>query len=162
MLALPLCLSLLLALSAAHKVSAPERTGRAAAKLAGVQAALGAPLGLAAAAVEGAAALALLFAETRLVGAVLAAILWSAYASSLARQVGKRLDCGCSFGRGEKPVTPALVVRAAALALLAGIAATLPPSPFSIETLFAAFGFLTLYLALDALLAIPHPAWRHG
>jgi Methylamine utilisation protein MauE len=162
MLALPLFLSLLLALSAAHKLSAPERAGVAAAKLAGAQTAFGAPLGYAAAAIEAAAALALLFAESRLVGAVLAAMLWTAYAVLLTRRIGTRLDCGCSFGRGEKPVSPALVARAAALAVLAGVAAVLPVSPFSPETLFAASGFLALYLALDALLAIPHPAWRHG
>jgi len=30
------------------------------------------------------------------------------------------------------------------------------------ESLFAGLGFLALYFALDELLAIPQPAWRHG
>ena len=32
----------------------------------------------------------------------------------------------------------------------------------AMESLFAGLGLLALYFALDELLAIPQPAWRHG
>lgn len=162
MFALSLFLALVLAVSAAHKLLAPERLAMAAAKLAGIQPAAGALLSFAAAALEIVAALALLFAESRIIGCAIAALLWAGYAILLARRIGTRLDCGCSFGGGEKPVTPAIASRAAGLAVVAIVAGILPSAPFSIQSLFAAAGFLALYLALDELLAIPEPAWRHG
>lgn len=160
--AISLFLALVLAVSAAHKLLAPERLAIAAARLAGVQPVVGPLLSLAAAALEMVAALALLFAESRIIGCAIAALLWAAYAVLLARRIGTRLDCGCSFGRGEKPVTFGIISRAAGLAVIAVAAGIVPSGPFTIQSLFAAVGLLVLYLAHDELLAIPEPAWRYS
>ena len=162
MFALPFFLALLLAVSAAHKLFAHERLGIAAAKLVGVQPAFGPVFSFGAAALETVAAISLLSAESRLIGCAIAALLWTTYAALLARRIGRRLDCGCSFGRGEKPITLGIASRAAGLAVIAVVAGILPSAPFAIQSLFAAAGFLVLYLALDELLAIPEPEWRHG
>lgn len=162
MAAIAIFLTLVLALSSAHKLAAPERLGAAAARLAGTRATNGALLSFGASAIEGAAALALLFEETRIVGACLAAVLWTTYAVFLWRQRGQSLDCGCSFGKRERPVALSIVARAGGLAAVAMVVILIPRAPIEIEALFAGFGFFALYLALDELLAIPQPAWRHG
>lgn len=162
MAAITIFLALVLALSSGHKLVAPERLGAAAARLAGTRPAFGPLFSFGAAALEGTAALALLFADTRIAGACIAAGLWASYAVLLWQHMGMSLDCGCSFGRREKPVTFSLVARSAALIALAAIVALIPREPFEAEWLFAGLGFFALYFALDELLAIPQPAWRHG
>ena len=162
MAAVYIFLALVLAMSLGHKLAAPDRLGAAAARLAGVRPATGPLLSFGAAAFEGVATLALLFEETRVLGACLAAALWVAYAMLLWKRRGQTLDCGCSFGRREKPVTASLAARAAGLAAIAVTVTFFPTAPFEIESVFAGLGFLILYLALDELLAIPQPAWRHG
>lgn len=162
MAAVAIFLALVLALSSAHKLVAPERLGVAAARLAGARPANGPLLSFGAAAIEGTAALALLFQETRIVGACLAAGLWTAYAAVLWRRRGQSLDCGCSFGKRERPVKLSIVARAGGLAAIALAIVPMTRAPIEIGSLFAGLGFFALYLALDELLAIPQPAWRHG
>lgn len=160
MSALSLFLALVLAVAAAHKLLNRDRLAVATSRLTGLPVPTAALASHAAAVVEGLAALALLFAETRAVGGAVAAALWLGYAFLLSRRLGQSLDCGCSLGQREKPVSIALVARAFGLSALALIAAFAPHEAFSAETPFAALGFLALYLALDELLALPRPVWR--
>lgn len=159
---LALFLALLLAVSAGHKIVAHQRLGEAAARLAGVPQSLGPVVSNAAAAVELAAALALLFPGTRPIGALIAAVLWSGYALLLARRIGSRLDCGCSLKRSQKPITTLHPARAALLAALAVLVAFVPATPATLFTPFAAAALLALYFAADELFAIPRPAWSEG
>lgn len=160
MAALALFLALVLALSAGHKLIERDRLGVAAARLAGVDGAIGAVLSLAAAAIEGAAALALVLPGLQPLGGAIAALLWSVYTLALWRRRGMSLDCGCTFAAREKPVDGVAVARAAALAGLALAVAAAPSDPISIETPFAALALLALYLALGELAAIPAPQKR--
>jgi len=155
MAALALFLALVLALSAGHKLLERERLGAAAARLAGVDGAIGPVISLAAAAIEGAAALALVLPGLQPVGGVIAALLWSTYGLALWWRRGMSLDCGCTFAAREKPVDGPAVARAAALAGLALAVAAAPSAPFSIVTPFAALALLALYLAFGELAAIP-------
>ncbi len=159
---LALFLALLLAVSAGHKIVAHQRLGEAAARLAGVPQSLGPLVSNAAAAVELAAGLALLFPGTRPIGALIAAVLWSGYALLLARRIGSRLDCGCSLKRSEKLITTLYPARAALLAAFAILVAFLPAPPATLLTPFAAAALLALYFAADELIAIPRPAWSEG
>ena len=159
---LALFLALLLAVSAGHKIVAHQRLGEAAARLAGVPQSLGPVVSNAAAAVELAAALALLFPGTRPIGALIAAVLWSGYALLLARRIGSRLDCGCSLKRSEKPITALHPARAGLLAAFAVLVAFVPATPATLLTPFAAAALLALYFAADELIAIPRPAWSEG
>ena len=160
--AVSLFLAFVLAMSAVHKVMAPERLGESAARLAGVPLVDGQMLSFTAAAIEMAAAVALVFVDSRFVGGLLAAGLWSAYAALLWRMRGRVLDCGCSFGRQEGAVGLFAISRAAGLAAIAMIPILLPGGSVNVISVFAGLAFLALYLALDALLAIPHPHWRHA
>ena len=159
---LALFLALLLAVSAGHKIVAHQRLGEAVARLAGLPQSLGPVVSNAAAAVEFAAALALLFPGTRPIGAGIAAAIWFAYALLLARRIGSRLDCGCSLKRSEKPITALHPARASLLAASAGLVAVLPPAASTLLTPFAAAALLALYFAADELLAIPRPAWSES
>lgn len=160
MSALSLFLSLVLIVAAAHKLLNRDRLAMAVSRLIGLPLSTAMLASYAAAAVEALAALSLLFAETHQVGGTIAAALWLGYAILLSRRLGQSLDCGCSLGRREKPVSVALIARAFGLSALALIAAFAPHEAISVETLFAALGFLALYLALDELLALPLPVWR--
>jgi cation transporter-like permease len=160
MATLAVFLALVLVLSASHKLVAPDRLGAATARLAGVGSATGQVLSFAAAAIEGAAALALVAPGLQAVGGALAALLWSAYGAALWRRRGLRLDCGCTFAAREKPVDGVAIARAVTLAGLAFGVATAPAAPMSIETPFAALALLALYVAFGELAAIPAPQWR--
>jgi hypothetical protein len=162
MAAVAIFLAIVLGMSAVHKFVAPERLGTAAAQLAGVPRVYGQMLSFSAAAIEGVAAVALLFQETRILGASLALGLWAGYAVLLWLRRGQSLDCGCSFGKREKPVGLSAIVRVACLAVLGMVSIMLPMEPVTVASLFAGLGFTALYLALDELMAIPQPAWRHG
>ncbi|MDP3748084.1 MAG: MauE/DoxX family redox-associated membrane protein [Phenylobacterium sp.] len=155
MAALALFLALVLALSAGHKLLERERLAAAATRLAGVDGAIGPALSLAAAAIEGAAALALVLPGLQPLGGAIAALLWTTYGLALWRRRGMSLDCGCTFAARQKPVDGPAVARAAALAGLALAVAAAPSAPFSIETPFAALALLALYLAFGELAAIP-------
>lgn len=160
MAALILFCAALLAASALHKAMSRARLAEAAARLAGVGPVPGQLMLILAGTLELVAAVCLLAPPLRTVGAVIAALVWSAYALALARRRGETLDCGCDLAARSKPVTTALVLRAAALALLAGIVALLPDAPFTLDAPFAAAALLALYLGASELLAIPAPFWR--
>lgn len=159
MQAVLLFLALLLALSAAHKLAAPQRMGEAAARLAGAPSSLGPALAFAAAGIEGTAALALLLEPTRLGGAVAAAVLWSGYGVLLFIRRGQTLDCGCDLARRSKRVGWQAIVRPLLLAALA-LCAVLPPFDLAwrIDTPFAALALLALWFAAAELGAISIPA----
>jgi hypothetical protein len=150
----------LLAASALHKALSRERLAAATARLVGTGPVPGQLLLILAGALELVAAACLLAPPLRTAGAVIAALVWSAYALALARRRGETLDCGCDLAVRTKPVTSALVLRAAGLAVLAGIVALLPDAPFTLDAPFAAAGLLALYLGAGELLAIPHPHWK--
>lgn len=149
-----LFLALVLAVAAGHKLLDRERLAASAATLTGAPRALGATVSLAAAAYEAAAALSLVLPATRHAGAILAALLWLAYGTALWRRLGSRLDCGCTFAARVKPVDRFSVMRAFGLAALAGAVLLAPAVPVTILALFAALGFLALYLALGEVMSI--------
>lgn len=155
MAALLLFLALLLAISAMHKLAARERLSVSAARLAGLPAALGPALLLAAATIEGLAAAALLTPSLHRAGAIAAAGLWGLYAAALAARRGAVLDCGCDLVRRERPVGPFAIARAALLAAAALLVAVLPPAALTIEAPFAALALLALYAAAAELAALP-------
>lgn len=152
----------LLAASALHKVLSRERLAQAAARLAGVGAVPGQLLLVLAGSLELLAAACLLAAPLRAAGGVIAVLVWGSYALALARRRGETLDCGCDLAARAKPVGPGQILRACALALLAGIVALLPDAPFTLDAPFAAAGLLALYLGASELLAIPAAHWRHA
>lgn len=150
----------LLAASALHKATARDRLAAAAAKLAGTGALGEQLLLIVAGTVEIVAATCLLIEPLRLAGALIAAALWAGYGLALARRHGQTLDCGCDLAARAKPVTWALVLRTAALAVLAGGVALLPTTTFTLDAPFAAAGLLALYIGASELLAIPSPQWK--
>lgn len=155
-----LFLALVLALSAGHKLIERERLASAAAALTGAPRAMGMPISLAVAAYEAATALCLVFAATRQTGAVLAALLWLAYAGALWRRQGTVLDCGCNFAARARPVDRFAVASSLMLAMLATATTLAPAMPVTFLSPFAALGFLALYLALGEIMSITN--FRRG
>ncbi|KQN04682.1 hypothetical protein ASE85_06675 [Sphingobium sp. Leaf26] len=162
MAALPLFLALLLGGSALHKALDRRRLGGAAERLAGTPLSTGPLLLIAAGVAEGTAALCLLLAPLRLVGALVALLLWALYAMLLLRRRGQSLDCGCDLVARERPVGAGQIARPALLAGLAALTALLPPTPFTLDAPFAAAGFLALWLGAAEILVIPRPVWRNN
>jgi uncharacterized membrane protein len=149
-------LALLLATSAVHKAMSWQRTRSVIHEFAGVPRAAAAPAGLAAALCELLAAGLLFVPAGRLWGAVLAALILSAYLALMVRALlqGRReLDCGCSFGGTAHPLGAYEVARNAVLAafalLIAGSAAEGRELPVSAPQILAACALLALYGALD-------------
>ena len=159
MAALVLFLALVLLVAAAHKAIARERMAAAAARLTGSTPSIGSLAAWAAAGVEIAAGLALLMPPTRMLGGVIAALLWLGYAALLARRRGESLDCGCSFGSRENPVGVFEIGRAVFLALLGTVVALLPAATFTPEAPFAALAMFAL-LTASATLADNGPGLR--
>lgn len=151
-----LFLAIVLASAAGHKLVASDRLASAAARLAYAPAALGLPLSLAAATIEAAAAIALLFPQTRLVGAIVAAALWIGYGALLwAARRAAPFDCGCSFGPPRPGREGHAPLRAFGLAALALLVTALPAAAApGLPQLFAAFAFFALYLAANELAAL--------
>lgn len=162
MFELTIFLAIVLAISAVHKLVRPDRISLAMAKLSGI------PVGVASTAVFGVAALeflaatALLFAQSRAIGATFAALIWFAYGIALLRKFGTSLDCGCDFSTREKPIGAFDILRAFGLSLLAVLVTLMPATTATIITPFAIFGFLALYLAMGELAAIPKPKERRA
>jgi hypothetical protein len=145
--------------SCLHKFLKPARTKAATVALTGMPPAVAHLLWLAAALLEAAGTL-VAFPETRLVGAVLLAALWSAYAVALGMMVirGEPLaDCGCSFGRTASAHTlpRGVTFRAAALATTAWLLALLPGGVVTaLEAamlILPATAFFLFYMAADQL-----------
>lgn len=147
-----LFLAAILGLSAAHKLVERVRLASATGDLLRLHAAVAIPITMAAAAVEVAAALALVFPASRPVGAAMAALVWSIYAVALvaARQRGDiAIDCGCDFGKRSSGIGGYAIGRAFALVAVALVLCVAPASEggLGIDSLFAALGFLALYFA---------------
>ena len=160
MIALVLFCAALLAASALHKALARTRLAEATARLASVGAVPAQLLLILAGTLELVAAACLLAPPLRFVGGGIAALVWGSYAIARARRRGETLDCGCDLAVRSKPITTALVLRAATLAALAVLVALLPDTPFTLDAPFAAAGMLALYLGASELLAIPAAYWK--
>lgn len=154
-----LFLALVLAAAAVHKLVARDRLAMATGRLTGLAAPLAGVVTLTAAAIEAAAAIALVLTPVRPIGALLAAALWLAYGGALlaARRRGESaFDCGCGFAVQRKPVDGFTIARPFGLALLAALVAVLPttPVPFA-EPIFAALALYALFLAAGEIAALP-------
>lgn len=154
MLSVAIFLAAVLATSAAHKALGRRRLGPATATLVGAPPMWGELLLAAAGAVEALAAVALLVPSLRIGGALAAAAVWSAYSLALARRRGAVIDCGCDFAGRPKPVDRVAILRPALLAISALAVAIAPSAPWTIDTPFAAAGFLALWFASAELAAI--------
>ncbi|MBB6427784.1 MauE/DoxX family redox-associated membrane protein [Sphingopyxis sp. JAI128] len=159
--ALTLFLALVLAIAAAHKLAERTRLAAATAGLLRLAPAIAAPVTMAAAAVEFAAALALFFPASRVAGALLAALVWAGYGAALiaARRRGDGgLDCGCDFGRRRSGIGRFAIARPLALALAA--LALIPLSPaggggIDVQSVFAALAFVALLFAAGEIAHLP-------
>ena len=152
-------IGLLLLASAAHKFADPQRAREAVRSLLGLGEAGTRSAWMAAAALEIAAAVAVLSTDARLAGAVLAATLWAGYVAAILLAVlrGKSVDCGCSFGGGRQHSVTASLGRSTALLLLAiALAATnivLPAQALGVLAILGGVALLVLHVAFD----LTHP-----
>lgn len=157
---LALVLAAMLGASAAHKLVERTRLTQATAGLLRLNPVVAMPVTMAAAAIEVATALALLFPASRAVGALLAALLWSLYGAALfaARRRGdSAIDCGCDFGKprgdiGGFAIGRAFALSAAALALLVSPAGG---GGIDIQSILAALAFLALLFAAGEIANLP-------
>jgi hypothetical protein len=155
-----LFLAIVLAVAAAHKLAERARLTQATAGLLRLSPALAMPVTMAAAAVEFAAALALLFPASRPAGALLAALLWAGYGAALfaARRRGDGgLDCGCDFGTRRSGIGRFTIARAFALAAAALMLCLSPAGggAIDIQSIFAALAFVALLFAGGELANLP-------
>lgn len=154
-----LCLALLFAVAAVHKVWAGAKFS-AILRNYGVPEAFCASAGVAIAAVEFAIAAALLWPASRGAAAIAASTLLLGYAAMLASALYARRsidDCGCSFGRPQ-PVQAPLVWRNLILAVVAALLAlpvgSRPLGPLDAFVCLAAVAAISaLYLLANTLLA---------
>ncbi|HEY0594386.1 MauE/DoxX family redox-associated membrane protein [Sphingopyxis sp.] len=160
---LALFLAIVLAVAAAHKLAERTRLTQATAGLLRLAPALAMPATMAAAAIEFAAALALLFPASRSAGALLAAMLWAGYGAALlaARRRGDgAIDCGCDFGARRSGIGRFTIGRAFALAA-AALALCLSPAgggDIDIQSIFAALAFVVLLFAAGEIAHLPAPS----
>lgn len=157
MYALALLLALVLGSAAAHKLIARPRLARATGRLLRVNESLALPAMLAAAAVEAAAAIALLIPATQSLGALIALMLWLGYAVALHlahRRGDDSFDCGCNFGTSRKGIDRFTRLRPVGLGLLAMLVILYPGAPDVIAP-FAALALFIMYLAAAELAALP-------
>lgn len=157
---LALFLAIILAAAAAHKLAERTRLTRATAGLLRLAPALAMPVTMAAAAVEFAAALALLFPASRPAGALLAALLWAGYGAALlaARRRGEGgIDCGCDFGARRSGIGRFTIGRAFALAAAAFALFVSPAGGggIDIQSIFAALAFVALLFAAGEIAHLP-------
>jgi hypothetical protein len=162
MAALYIFLAMLLGMSALQKGVDRQRLLSAAARLSGIPAPLGLLPLIVAGVAETIAALCLLIAPFRLVGAIIALVIWMIYAIALLRRYGQSLDCGCDLVARERVIGWSQIARPSVLAVLAGVTILAPQTSFTLDTPFAAAGILALWLGASELLAIPQPAWRNN
>lgn len=162
-----LLMAIVLAGAAVHKLAATDRLAAATGRLLRLAPPLARPVTFAAAALEGAAALALLYPPSRPLGALIAACLWLAYGFALlaARRRGESMmDCGCSFAARRGGIDRFTLLRPFALALLAAGLAAIPSAPMAaaVEPIFAALALYALLLAAGELAALPSPRRSHA
>lgn len=156
-------LAIILAAAAAHKLAERPRLTRATAGLLRLPPALAMPATMAAATVEFAAAVALLFPASRPAGALLAALLWAGYGAALlaARRRGDGgIDCGCDFGAHRNGIGRFAIARAFALAAAAALLCLSPAGGggIDIQSIFAALAFVALLFAAGELANLPAPS----
>jgi Methylamine utilisation protein MauE len=97
----------------------------------------------------------------RVVGGLLAALIWGVYLALILHAIarGRRdVDCGCTFGAAHRPLGVFQVVRNAVLVCTAvlvamGSAASVPGAVIASQ-IVAAFALLALYGALDQVMAL--------
>jgi len=161
---LALFLAMVLAGAAIHKLIATDRLATAAARLTRMPLILGKPISFSVAAIEAGAAIALLAPQLRWVGAALAAGLWLVYGLALwsAWRRNERLDCGCNFGSRSAAIGPFSILRPLGLAALAALLFRLPAGSATVESVFAALTFFSLYLAAGELAALPPLRRKHA
>lgn len=157
---LALTLAIILAVAAAHKIAERSRLTLATAGLLRLAPAIAAPAMLAAAAIEFAAALALLFPASRTAGALLAALLWAGYGGALlaARRRGDgAIDCGCEVGTRRRGIGRFAIARALALAVAALFLCLSPTEGggIDIQSIFAALAFVALLFAAGEIADLP-------
>lgn len=157
---LALFLAIVLAVAAAHKLAERARLAHATANLLRLSSAVAMPATMAAAAVEFAAALALLFPASRTTGAILAALLWAGYGAALvaARRRGDGgIDCGCDFGARRTGIGRFTIARAFVLAGAAGLLSLSPAGggAIDVQSIFAALAFVALLFAASELANLP-------
>lgn len=158
--ALTLFLAAVLGVAAVHKLSERTRLAHATAGLLRIDTAIAMPLTMAAATIEAAAALALIFPPSRPAGALLAALLWAGYGAALfaARRRGDgAMDCGCDLGARRKGIGRFAVGRAFALsaATLALLVSPAGGGAVDIQSIFAALAFLALLFAAGEIAHLP-------
>lgn len=158
MAAIAIFLALVLGSSAIHKLVDRDRLVAATGRLLRVNDALALPAMLTAAAIEAAAAIALLLPSARIIGAVLAGGLWLVYGAALLR-TDNAADCGCSFGAHRRGIDPFTRVRPVALAALAAVVALMPASlgGYDVVTPFAGLALFAIYLAAAEIAANRSP-----
>lgn len=158
-----LFLAVVLAVAAAHKLADRDRLTLATAGLLRLDPAVASTVTVAAAAVEFAAALALLFPASRRAGALLAALLLAGYGAALlaARRRGDSgIDCGCDLGARRGGIGRFSVARAFALAAAALFLCISPGGGGSIDSqsVFAALAFVALLFAASEIAHLPTPS----
>lgn len=157
---LALFLAAVLASSVAHKLLERGRLTQATAGLLRLDPMVAMPVTMAAAAIEAAAALSLIFPASRPVGALLATLLWIFYGAALfaARRRGDgAIDCGCDFGKrrggiGDFAIGRAFALGGGALALLVSPAGG---GSIDIQSIFAALAFVALLFAAGEIANLP-------
>jgi hypothetical protein len=154
----------LLIASGLHKLIEADRIQGAVREFAAVPSRFAPTAVVAMAAVELLAASLLCTPSFRAAGAALAILTWGGYLVLILRAIaqGRRtVDCGCSFGRAQRPLGAYQVVRNAALTgaalLVAAGAAAGATGWVSGSQILAAFALLALYFALDQVMALLPP-----
>ena len=158
-------LAALLWASALHKLIRRQRAQAVIREFAGIPRRI-APLAvMAVATTELLAGIFLWMPAFRAAGGALAVLIWGGYSWLILRAIaqGRRdVDCGCSFGAAERPLGAYHVVRNAALAgaallVAAGCAMSETGAPVAASQILAAVALLTLYEALDQVMALTAP-----
>lgn len=152
--------SLLLLASALHKAFKWTHFKNVVQQFGGVPPPLVAAVLAGVTALEAGAAALLLMSALRTPGALLAALVWSAYLALIVRAIleGRRdADCGCSFGPTPRPLGSYQVARNSSLTGVAiGVALADPAAGISVQAseVLAACALLALYGAMDQVMAL--------
>jgi hypothetical protein len=154
----------LLLASGLHKMIRRERIQAAVREFARVPRSFAPFAVLAVAVAEVLASLLLWMPSTRVVGGMLAVLIWGVYLALILRAIaqGRRdVDCGCTFGAAQRPLGVFQVARnvtltGVALLVAAGSAAG-ATAPVVASQILAASVLLALYGALDQVMALTPP-----